>query len=317
MPEQVTDTIPTGSPDWQLRITDQDGKASYGAAVLVAPGYAVTCAHVVEDATGGATGPGTQVGVDAPRGDRAWRATGTVIKGGWWYRDKAPWDIALLRLSRPSEAVPARSAAPPAFGERVRVVGLPFSDTTAGRWVTGVVAGSGGKYPEYVQIDADSPAGTRILPGFSGSGVRGVEDDTVVGIMCEATKDGRLGWMVPIQAIPMDVVPQVRPAQAEPITEVPDSPRAIEETAQAMTDLRTLLTPDSRQDFFEHLDKRVRNWLRADQDLPSFTRQLVTLAHGEYDVLCKVLKQLDAREQGSVKMQKVWRAAKPLLKRCP
>ncbi|MFV2195181.1 trypsin-like serine peptidase [Nocardiopsis sp. LOL_012] len=218
MPEQVTETVPPDPRDWQLRITDRDGNAQYGAAVLVTSDHVVTCAHVVEDATGGETGPGAQVRVDDPRGGGTWAAIATVVEDGWWHGDRYPWDIAVLRLDRSCPAVPVRIAEVPPFRGHVRVVGLPFSDTPAGRWVTGRVIGSGGRYPDYVQIDAVSPAGSGIMPGFSGSGVRSEREDTVVGIMCEATEDGRLGWMVPMDTIPK-VWPQEEAAHGGPGTD--------------------------------------------------------------------------------------------------
>lgn len=298
-------------PDWQLRVTDRHGTALHGAAVLVAPEYAVTCAHVVIEAvaeSGGETcaGPGATLRLDAPRGGTGWEAIATVVSDGWWWRTSAPWDVAVLRLDRPAPARPAQPVRH-RVGAGVRILGFPRAES--GRWVTGRITGAGGSRFGYVQIDVDSGAGLTVLPGFSGSGVREEGDDALLGVVCEAAADGRAGWMIPMEAVPR-VWPTVRTG-ADRGTDV--DREALTRTARAMTDLRTLLSPDQRLDLYIALDPRLRRRLRADQDLQVFTAQLVGLAHGEYGLLSEVLGLLDEREDGSAGMLRVREAAAPLL----
>ncbi|NKY96114.1 trypsin-like peptidase domain-containing protein [Nocardiopsis alborubida] len=297
------------APDWQLRVTDRGGTALHGAAVLVAPGYAITCAHVVSEAVAGSgapAGPGSAVRLDAPRGLPGWEAAATVAADGWWWEGSAPWDAAVLRLDRPAPAPPA---APGRYrvGDRVRVLGFPRAEN--GLWVTGRTTGTGGSRFGYVQIDVDSRAGFTVLPGFSGSGVREERGNALLGLLCEATGSGRAGWMIPMEAIP-----RVWPTERTAADAAANGGReALTRTAQAMTDLRTLLLPDLRLDLYVALDPRLRRRLRADQDLLSFATQLVSLAHGEYGLLDEVLALLDAREDGGAGMLRVREAAAPLL----
>ncbi|WP_285729250.1 serine protease [Nocardiopsis sp. ATB16-24] len=300
-------------PDWQLRVTDRRGTALHGAAVLVAPEYALTCAHVVREAVAepphhsdpggagpGGAGPGSTVRLDAPRGGPRWESTATVVLDGWWWDTAAPWDVAVLRLDRPAPARPATSA-PHRVGDRVRVLGFPRAEN--GRWVTGRVVGTSGSRHGNVQIDVDSTAGFTVLPGFSGSGVRGERTDTLLGLVCEASGDGRAGWMIPMEAIPR-VWPSSGGAPATDGATV-GAKEALARTARAMTDLHTLLTPDMRLDFYLALDPRLRRGLRADQDIRSFATRLVTLAHHEYGLLREVLDLLDEREEGGAGMLRV------------
>ncbi|MEV2278955.1 serine protease [Nocardiopsis sp. NPDC049922] len=310
------------SADWQLRVTDRNGSVLHGAGVLVTPHHVVTCAHVVRAAVADA-GPGSRVHVDAPRGADGWTAAAEVVPGGWWWKDASPWDVAVLRLDRPAPARPAELARPPRIGDRVRVVG--FSHSPSGRWVTGRVAGSGGSHPEYVQIDTEPGVGTAFTRGFSGGGVREEGTDALVGIVCEAATEGRLGWMIPMSEIrpvwesdrtaptpaavrrppaPVDPTPRPGPVAAR---------RAVTATGLAMADLDTLLSPDQRRAFHQGLDRRLRVRVRLDQDPRTFATHLVRLAHHEFDLLTEVLDLLDTWEEGGASMRRVRDAAAPLL----
>ncbi|WP_017600474.1 trypsin-like serine peptidase [Nocardiopsis lucentensis] len=307
------------SADWQLRVADRNGLALHGAAALVTPHHVVTCAHVVRAAVGDA-GPGSRVHVDAPRGADGWTAMAQVLPDGWWWREASPWDVAVLRLDRPAPARPAVLAGPARVGDRVRVVG--FAQSPSGRWVTGSVAGSGGSHPEYVQIDTDPGTGTVFTRGFSGGGVREESTDALVGIVCEAATEGRLGWMIPMTEIrpvwesDRAVPPLPTPPRPRSRRQPPDDGavrRAVTATGLAMSDLDTIASPDQRRSFHQGLDRRLRVRVRLDQDPRTFAASLVRLAHHEFDLLAEVLDQLDAWEEGSASMRRVREAAAPLL----
>ncbi|MFE3458183.1 trypsin-like peptidase domain-containing protein [Nocardiopsis aegyptia] len=298
---------PHAAPDWQLRIVHPANSTPYGAAVQVSPVHVVTCAHVVDLAVADA-GPGSTVHLDAPRGGGTWTATGTVLPGGWWWKTAAPWDVAVLRLDRPGPAVPPTLAPAHRTGEAVRFVGFPRSP--AGRWVTGRLVGDGGSHPEFTQIDTDSTVGLTVVRGYSGSGVRPRDGDTLIGIVTESALDGRVGWMIPMTAIPRVWTPE---QSAQSGTARTPTARTAAETARAMTDLHTLLDADRRLAFYRGLDPRLRRRLRVDQDLEAFASALVALAHEQYGLLHDVLGQLEHWEEGSAAMRRVHEVAAPLL----
>lgn len=295
----------TCAPDWQLRVIDPVNGILLGAAVQVAPSHAVTCAHVVLRAVANA-GPGSTVHLDAPRGGGTWTASGTVAEEGWWWENVAPWDVAVLRLDRPGPGTPAVLAPPHRAGDSVRVVGFPQSP--AGRWVTGRLVGEGGRHHEFTQLDTDSAAGQVVSQGFSGSGVRPINGDRLLGIVTEKAVGGRIGWMIPMAA-----VPRVWPSGPQSGVSPALAPgRAVAETARAMAELPTLLDPDLRFAFYRGLDPRLRRRLRTDQDLEAFASLLVSFAYEQFCLLDDVLAQLEHWEEGSAAMRRVREAAASL-----
>ncbi|GAB3457635.1 hypothetical protein GCM10027570_40390 [Streptomonospora sediminis] len=324
----------TNLPDWQLRVIrggggpaaggsgNSGGVGSVGSGVVVSPFHVLTCAHVVEAAlppdrrTADPAGPRTAVRLDAPRGADGWQATGTVVDDGW-FRDRAPWDIAVLRLDRPAPAAPPvlRPAHGAEQGTGIGIVG--FSDAAAGVWVYGTLGGSGGSAYEHVQLDVRPAGGLGVVAGFSGGGVRDQRDGALLGILCEAWLEGTapagVCWMIPIEAVPpvWEQGPPAQPQQqvvgsapAEP------GPRRTAELGRAVGQLRTVLIPDRRQDFYLALDRRLRDRLKVDAEAGVFASQLVNLAR-EYELLGEVLGMLEAAEEGSRAMGGVWDAAAP------
>ncbi|MFE6308429.1 trypsin-like serine peptidase [Nocardiopsis sp. NPDC057823] len=310
----MTTTPPT--PDWQFRILAEkaNGTVPQGAACLVSPRHVLTCAHVVRNAVApGPAGPGSRVTLDAPRADPAWHSAATVVDGGWWSGDASPWDIAVLVLDARAPAEPAPRGAPWRPGRRIRIVGGPASD--AGRWLHGVLRGSGGRYAEFAQLDVDTGAALGVVRGYSGSGVRDEEEDTLLGVVTEQAAEGRVGWMIPLDVIPRIWEPEPGAAPPAVPLDARDERRLLRGLALKVSRLHTVLLPDSRASFALGLDERLRSWVRLDQDAFSFSHRVVEAAHREYGVLEDVLEDLEAREQGSAGMREVWSAAAPLLGR--
>ncbi len=305
----MTTTAP--APDWQFRVLAEgrNGPRAVGAAVLVSPSHALTCAHVVRDAVGTGAGPGSAVLLDAPRADAAWRSGAVVVEDGWWSGDASPWDAAVLGLDAPPPARPAVPGGPWEPGRRVRIVGGPHSP--AGWWITATLDGRGGSRPEYAQFTVEPGTPAVVERGYSGSAVRDAEEGTLLGVVAEMAREGRIGWMVPLETVP-GIWARAAAAPPRPPGEREVS-AAILETARAMSRLRTLILPDARASFHLGLDERLRSWLRPDQDPLSYAHHLVDLAHREYGLVEEVLGQLEVRERGGATMAGVAAAAGPLL----
>lgn len=296
------------TPDWQFRITDRGGGVLHGAAVLVSPDHVLTCAHVVRAAAGD-DGPGTPVRLDAPRHSDTWHTRAAVVEGGWWWNEGPAWDAALLRLDDPAPAAPAPLGTPGLHTHRHPVHILGFPHAPAGRWLTGLVRGTGGARPGYVQIDVDPSTPVTVTRGFSGSGVRS-HDGRLLGIVREAGAEGRLAWMVPVTA-----VPGLRPARpARPAPELDHE--QLHALAVAVSDLETIVSREVRALFVSALDPRLRRRIDAGAVPAVFSHELVLRAHRDYENLGEVLDQLAAWEEASAPMRRVREAAAPLLRGC-
>lgn len=309
------------TPDWQFRITDRDGGVLHGAAVLVSSDHVLTCAHVVR-AAAGEDGPGTRVRLDAPRHNDTWHTRAAVVEDGWWWNEGPAWDAALLRLDSPAPAAPAPLGTPgphTTHGHPVHILGFPHAP--AGRWLAGLVRGTGGARPEYVQIDVDPSTPVTVTRGFSGSGVRS-HDGRLLGIVREAGAEGRLAWMVPVTA-----VPGLRPATPAPNSVPGAAPRParpapgldheqLHALAVAVSDLETVVSREVRALFVSALDPRLRRRVDAGAAPAVFSHDLVLRAHRDYEILGEVLDRLAAWEEASAPMRRVQEAAAPLLRGC-
>lgn len=298
------------STDWQLRVVDRDGRKLWGAAVVVSPTHAITCAHVVVNAlqADGVTTPGPGSAVHLRRPGSTEPVTGTVVEGGWWWDDRAPWDLAVLRLDPAPGVRPALLNRVGTFrsrGEQVSVLG--FLNAEHGSWSTARLRRRGGRRGEYVQFDVEPGSSVLIQRGFSGGGV--VEQrGGLLGIVCEATSDGQTGWMIPAEEIAA-VWGEGRVA----VPPAPERPDLIHRLALAAAALDTIASPDARRVFHRALDRRLSARIAADLPAQLYAEELVSRAHRDFGILREVLEQLDAREEGGVRMHEVWAAARPLL----
>ncbi|GAA1110596.1 MAG: trypsin-like peptidase domain-containing protein [Nocardiopsis sp. BM-2018] len=301
------------STDWQLRMVDRDGRGLWGAAVVVSPKHAITCAHVVNSAVradgGSDAGPGSTVHLRRPGHPEV--ITGTVLEDGWWWEDRAPWDVAVLRLDPAPGVRPVsfnRVGAFRARGERVSVSG--FVNAEHGRWATARLRRRGGPRSEYVQFDTEPGSVVRIEGGFSGGGVIEPHDNELLGIVCAASSEGRVGWMIPTEEIP----PVWRPGPGPGPPKVgPVRPDLIHRLSLFAAELDTISSPVARRAFHRALDQRLRSRIPSDQPDQLYAEELVLRAHRDFGILQEVLDQLDMREDGGVRMRAVWDAARPLL----
>ena len=174
-----------------------------GSAVLVAPRYLVTAAHVLLrlDPGTGAKVPSDQVELEFPGrglGGQPGRATASRLDLG---PASAGVDVAVLDLGEDlpgwlPATVPVRPAARPP--ERVKVFGYPLAEgLLKGVWRQFTVAGPA--TAGTVQLDWTGDVGT--FPGHSGGPVIDAEDHALAGILVEGSGPGRFDRFLPVTLI--------------------------------------------------------------------------------------------------------------------
>ncbi|MFB7512442.1 trypsin-like peptidase domain-containing protein [Streptomyces sp. NPDC056144] len=190
---------------WRVRILDARG-TPVGAAVLVAGGRVVTCAHVVEGALGPDDGDPREAEllVDFP-GSLAPGAAPVragVAPRGWAPSDEERADVAVLDLyeDAPADCGPARlRPCGPARDRIVRAFGQA-AGAPAGLWVRARLVGFGGLSPEWMQLEAAGESGDRLRQGYSGAGVVDGSGDVLGLVVAEDTRaERRTGWMIPVE----------------------------------------------------------------------------------------------------------------------
>ncbi|MDQ0992346.1 trypsin-like peptidase domain-containing protein [Streptomyces sp. V3I7] len=185
-----------------------------GAGILVAPDVVLTCAHVVAAAAStGQAGPVAgaprqRVLVDIPGRPEVAAGEAGVVADGWFpgpLLGGPGGDLAVLRVSwsPPNDVVPA-TLGPCGEPDRreVSVFGHPRG-VPDGLWSSAVLAGRGGRYRHWVQLERTTAGGAGITPGFSGGGVWDPARRTVVGMVTAAYTDpqAKVAWMLPVEAM--------------------------------------------------------------------------------------------------------------------
>jgi hypothetical protein len=194
------------------RIFSADGRHR-GMGILVSPRLVLTCAHVVNLATGRAIGdpdgPSGQaeVVIDFPLSASGGMLAATVARFAAPDRAgrSAIGDLALLRLTADAprdagRAILADVADLTEPDRGLKVFGFPGEDA-AGRWARALVAERSN--PAWIQIDGAAEGGVAIEPGFSGAAVHSPEDDAVVGMVVSRLRAGdrAVAFMIPSAAI--------------------------------------------------------------------------------------------------------------------
>ncbi|MEV4371767.1 trypsin-like peptidase domain-containing protein [Nonomuraea sp. NPDC049637] len=200
----------------QVRVLSPDG-ALWGAGVLTMVGAAglhvVTCAHVVTAAGGEPPG---EVTVDlygrgwttvARSSPEAWSAPPPLQESPSGLSLDGDGDFAALTLRAGHPPLP-RGCGPlpllpcgPPDGRRVAIIGYPRG-TMSGLIATAVLVGTGGPYPDWVQLDGLRPTGPTVERGFSGAAVWDPAARRVIGLVTAAHTDraAKVAWMLPVEA---------------------------------------------------------------------------------------------------------------------
>lgn len=202
-------------PPWLVRFPRMHDDGVAGAGVLIGSRHVVTCAHVV-DLQIGRRSPRPGLSPDAPTAEIEvefpFQDAGTGLQArvvGWQpIAADGSGDAALLELAAPVDYIPAPLACPPALsGHRFSAHGFPRGEAAA-RQAAGVLRGASGPLGQWVQMDADGPAGWAIQRGFSGAPVFDNSAAAVVGIVV-LRDDYRSGHLLPMSYL-RTLWPQVR-----------------------------------------------------------------------------------------------------------
>ena len=161
-----------------IRILFPDGRTA-GAGFLVAPGMAVTCAHVINTV---GLAPGKKVDLGTVSGEPNF--TAEILEKGWSPEELD--DIAFLQLEgTPGNLQPVSLST--AIGRDAHLfstLGFPPDENYGADRVTGQISGI---IPSQVKGRADllKFEGREIRPGMSGGPVWDTQSDRVVGMVCE------------------------------------------------------------------------------------------------------------------------------------
>ncbi|MFI1352653.1 trypsin-like peptidase domain-containing protein [Streptomyces sp. NPDC020898] len=182
---------------WHTRIVCGN---EVGAGFLVSARQVLTCAHVVWRSDTSA------VTVSFPHCKELGEVSATVaVRGGWAGGAADPGDLALLELDREIPLAPAVFAPPGAEH------GSPSPELVAYGFPRGYDEGMLAQYravsgtliaDEWVQLEATTPHGQALEPGFSGAAVT-LPDGRVVGMVSAVAgaKGVRVGRMLPTRVM--------------------------------------------------------------------------------------------------------------------
>lgn len=185
----------------------------YGAGMLLDDAHVLTCAHVVQHATGvrnPAGSPATAVEVRFTGATDKPPTHGIVLDDFWTPPTEADdrGDIAVLELTDPfrhCQGAPLRRT-PPVRHQLVRAFGFP-AGADFGVWSHAELVGDGGPYGEWVQLNPRTP-GERMSHGFSGAAVLDEDTNEVVGMVVsewrprgEGGSPAGVSWMIPVETM--------------------------------------------------------------------------------------------------------------------
>jgi hypothetical protein len=220
----------TGPPDPHaahiVRVRDSEG-AVVGSGVLVEDGRLITCAHVVELATGGAPEPRTEIAFDLPFSDDKWSGTATVVRMRAGAADAVD-DVAELVVNADADLPALAPVTQRSWRGRrpVQVLGFPEGHPEGLR-VHGHMDAERGDGT--VQMLATDLGGGKISPGFSGAPVWCEETGALVGIVTgyDDNPSTGLAFVIPADrlGIRADAAPNPISVLTEGLQGLPRSPR--------------------------------------------------------------------------------------------
>jgi len=163
-----------------IRILDADG-VTKGAGFLIAPGLAVTCAHVIDAAL---SRRGYKIFIAALSGGVKMPAL--VLEQGWSSQEVD--DLAFLRLETQVDGLEpvVLSSAGGRMGHTFAALGFPRGEAVTEKWAQGmladVVGGTALGRAPVLQFQ-----GQEIQHGFSGAALLDAKANQVIGMVCEYT----------------------------------------------------------------------------------------------------------------------------------
>ncbi|MPZ64520.1 MAG: hypothetical protein GEU83_03020 [Pseudonocardiaceae bacterium] len=176
-----------------------------GVGFLVAPGLAMTCAHVIENAVAaGEAGVGTRVGINLPLAPASGSGTADhsfeAIVECWRPVARGEDDIAVLRLAEtaPGESPVAIVEAADVQGHPMLTFGFPLG-RESGVWHEGRLLRR--QADGWLQVQLSDPSGYRIDKGFSGAPAWDAELGGVVGMVVAADPSTPAGYVIPIETL--------------------------------------------------------------------------------------------------------------------
>ncbi|TVR06200.1 MAG: serine protease [Phormidium sp. GEM2.Bin31] len=197
------------------RIFHSNG-AVVGAGFAIAPGYLITCAHVVTAALNlpadSQDSPQQPIELEFLLAAQGERVTGQVVA---WLPYKVaidapslanPADIAILKLDRTPERIIPVTVGEGAWGHQFRILGFP-TGVPVGIWASGVLRDQMGN--GWVSIEDIKAQGYSIQFGFSGAPVWDETINAVVGMAVQAQlpkknqPDPKVAFMLPTSQLRM------------------------------------------------------------------------------------------------------------------
>ena len=188
--------------------------AVVGAGFAIAPGYLITCAHVVTAALNlpadSQDSPQQPIELEFLLAAQGERVTGQVVA---WLPYKVaidapslanPADIAILKLDRTPERIIPVTVGEGAWGHQFRILGFP-TGVPVGIWASGVLRDQMGN--GWVSIEDIKAQGRRIEQGFSGAPVWDETIEAVVGMAVQAERpqknqpNSKVAFMLPVSQL--------------------------------------------------------------------------------------------------------------------
>jgi histidinol-phosphate aminotransferase len=261
---------------WLRQHATSEGLA--GAAFLVRPDIAVTCAHVIKAHVGAQEVPSAAaLGEITIRFEALQQEVkGHVLDNGWFANTQPQpgklSDIAIVRLERslPLEPLPAIAQRMPTQRSSVLIHGAEAGYQSYGQQVQGDLLGSNLANGRR-QIDPkDSARGFTIARGFSGSPVLDDLGNVVWGMISAVAREGT-GVAYTITA--GDLHAALSAAGVETDVRIPDATDRLAEATMAELRVKyerwlTTLTPDLIDAEIDHLRAKVRRVANEARNLP-------------------------------------------------
>ncbi len=198
---------------WRVRVRCGE---RVGVGFVVASGFVLTCAHVVEDRTDPI--------VELPSTKDHWKGQ-IYFYDKTWHEAQKPWaDVAVVALPDGVALSPAPLgplAPQPQQKTLLEVFGFPpnYANKDGDRGQRTQVRVTGmDEFGKSLQVDGSGEHDGKITGGYSGSAATDVRSGRVVGMVTQADQDptAKIAWVIPLATISeswsdlRDLLPRIR-----------------------------------------------------------------------------------------------------------